>query len=196
MLFYSCPDNHYTIGSYMSAILSPVEADLRLGAEYRRKQAIKELRRLESTLIRSEADGQLLADVCARVRVAGRPKGPGGKNRAIREVIDRRGLTFLFRADDAEEFAGRRGKLHRKKMRRSAESFSFENPVTVTKVTELGKTRFSVMDGKGSFLIEFSDPKDPSSDLVIVRRGTFKQPTGRSALSGRFSGRGPSGSSE
>lgn len=180
----------------MSVTLSPAKADMRLGAEYRRNQAIKALRRLESTLILSEADGQTLADACGRVRVAGRPKGPGGKNRPIKEVIDQRGLTFMFRASEAEAFSGKRGKLHRRKMLQSAQVFTFDGPVTVMKVTEFGKTRFSVMDGKASFLVEFSDSCDSSSNLVIVRRGTFKQPTGRSAMSGRFAGRGPSGSSE
>jgi hypothetical protein len=188
--------DHLTIGSYMTVTLSPAVVNRRVSAEYHRKQAIKQLQPLGSTLIKDVSNGLTLTEICARLKVAGRPKGPGGKNRPIQERIERRGMTFLFRADDASAFADRHGNLSRRKMRRTAAVFTFEGPLTVTKTMDRGRLCFSVTDGVRSFLVSFKEPYDVTSGLVVIRRGSFKQPTGRSAISGRFAGRGPSGSSE
>lgn len=99
-------------------------------------------------------------------------------------------------ADDASDFAGRRGKFNRKRMRESARLFRFEAVVTVRKTMEQGQVHFSISDGTRSILVAYKNRRDPNSGLVVVRRGNFKPRSGRAATSGRYVGKGPAGSSE
>lgn len=179
----------------MSVTQAVGTTDKKIRAEFQRKIALNELRHLESTLITSLADGQALLDACNRLRVAKRPAG-SSKSRPIQEVFNVIDPTFMFSTDDASNFAGRRGRLNRRKLRESASCFAFEGVVTLTRVMERGAVHFSIMDGQRSLLVGPKVLADSKSCLVVVRRGSFRPPSGRSAMSGRHAGRGPSGSSE